>query len=84
MREWVNPTVVTLVAAYLSLEAQVTHELAYVAVTHFVAITILDLWSRPWAHPNVMVRACPRLMFKPLYYMPITGLSWLWCSAHQA
>eukprot|EP00892_Ulva_mutabilis_P007072 jgi/Ulvmu1/4737/UM020_0021.1 len=56
MREWVNPTAVTLVAAYLCLEAQLTHELAYVAVTHFVAITVLDLCSRPWAHPSVMVK----------------------------
>lgn len=57
MREWVNPTAVTVVAAYLCLEAQITHELAYVAVTQFVAITVLDLCSRPWAHPSVMVRA---------------------------
>lgn len=56
LEEWIYPTAVTVVAAYLCLEAQITHELAYVAVTHFVSITVLDLMSRPWAHPNVMVR----------------------------
>lgn len=56
MEEWVNPTAMTMVAAYLCLEAQITHELAYVAVTHFAAITVLDLISRPWAQPDVMVR----------------------------
>lgn len=55
LEEWIYPTAVTVVAAYLCLEAQITHELAYVAVTHFVSITVLDLMSRPWAHPNVMV-----------------------------
>lgn len=59
MEEWVNPTAMTVVAAYLCLEAQITHELAYVAVTHFAAITVLDLISRPWAHPAVMVRCLP-------------------------